>query len=109
MAYNEEIAGRISKIVSPWKNTNSRRMFGGVGYLLRGNMFCGVYKDFLILRLGGKGAEEALRSRHVRPFDITGRAMKGWVMVDREGFRGDDELETLLDEAKEFAKTLPPK
>jgi TfoX/Sxy family transcriptional regulator of competence genes len=51
-------------------------MFGGVGYLLEGKMFSGVYKDFLILRLGEKGAEEALGSPHARPFDITGRPPK---------------------------------
>ncbi|UCE79328.1 MAG: hypothetical protein JSV13_01460 [Nitrospiraceae bacterium] len=52
MACNEEIAGRIKKIVASWKNTDSKKMFGGVCYLLRGNVFCGVYKDFLILRRG---------------------------------------------------------
>jgi hypothetical protein len=77
--------------------------------MLRGNMFGGVYKDFLILRLGEKGAKEALRSEYARPFDITGRPMKGWVMISQEGFRSDEELEELLNEAKEFVETLPAK
>ncbi len=84
MAYNEEIDDRIKKIVTKWKNTENRKMFGGVCHLLNGNMLCGVYKNYLILRLGEKGAEEALRSGHARPFDITGRPMKGWVMIDQE-------------------------
>jgi TfoX/Sxy family transcriptional regulator of competence genes len=109
MAYNEEIAGRIKNIVSSWKNTDSKKMFGGVCYLLHGNMFCGVHKDFLILRLGEKGAAEALKSQHTRPFDITGRPMKGWVMMDKEGFESKEELEALLDEARDFLETLPRK
>lgn len=109
MAYNEEIANRIKKIVSAWKKTDAKKMFGGVCYLLHGNMFCGVYKDFLILRLGEKGAEEALRSQYARPFDITGRPMKGWVMVDKGGFKSDDEMEALLVEARDFVKTIPAK
>ena len=109
MAYNEEVDTRIKKIVSRWKNTENKKMFGGVCHLLKGNMFCGVHKDYLILRLGEKGAEEALRSEHARPFDITGRPMKGWVMMEQEGFKDDELLEELLIEAKDFVKTLPQK
>ena len=84
-------------------------MFGGVCHLISGNMFCGVYKDYLILRLGDEKAGEALRKSSVRPFDITGRPMKGWVMVAGEGFKKDDDLRGWLNQAKKFAKTLPPK
>jgi TfoX/Sxy family transcriptional regulator of competence genes len=52
MPYNEEIDARIKKVVSNWKNTDAKKMFGGVCHLLNGNMFCGVYKDYLILRAG---------------------------------------------------------
>jgi TfoX/Sxy family transcriptional regulator of competence genes len=107
MAYNEEIDGRIRKVVSMWEDITRKRMFGGTCYLCRGTMFSGVYKDFLILRLGEKGAEEALRSGFARPLDITGKPMKGWVMMRREGFEGDEELEELLNEAREFVGTLP--
>lgn len=106
MTYSEEIDARIQRIVSGWSNITDKKMFGGVGYLAKGNMFCGVHKDFLILRLGEKGAEEALRSECVSPFDITGRPMKGWVMIEREGCREDEELEELLNEAKEFAAKI---
>jgi hypothetical protein len=109
MPYNEEIENRIQKITSEWQNLSHRKMFGGVCHLLKGNMFCGVYKDFLILRLGEKGAEEALRSEFTRPFDITGKPMRGWVMWDRKGFEDDEVLEELLAEAKEFVETLPAK
>ena len=109
MAYNEEIEGRIKKVVSNWDHTDAKKMFGGICHLLHGNMFCGVYKDFLILRLGEEKAKKALDAPFVKPFDITGRAMKGWVMVAQEGFTTDDQLEAWLNQAKEFVETLPSK
>ena len=109
MAYNEAIEARIKNVVSSWENTDSKKMFGGICHLLNGNMFCGVYKDFLILRLGEENAERALRLSFVKPFDITGRPMKGWVMVEEDGFNKEEELETWLNQAKEFVRTLPTK
>ena len=109
MPYNQAIEARIRKIVSPWKETDTKKMFGGMCHLLKGNMFCGVYKDFLILRLGTERADEALSLPHVKPFEITGRPMKGWIMVGQDGFRGDEALEAWLLQAREFAGTLPAK
>ena len=109
MAYNEKIETRIKKLVSGWKNTDSKKMFGGICHLLNGNMFCGVHKDFLVLRLGWEKAENAMKSAHVRPFDITGKPMKGWVMVAEDGFKTDDELKNWLGQTRQFAETLPMK
>lgn len=109
MPYNEDVEARIQKVLSSWKNTDSKKMFGGVCHLLNGNMFCGVYKDFLILRLGEDNATEALKSTHVKPFDITGRPMKGWVMVEEQGFAGEKELKDWLEKARGFVKTLSKK
>jgi TfoX/Sxy family transcriptional regulator of competence genes len=109
MAYNEAIERRIQKIVSRWDHTEAKKMFGGICYLLHGNMVGGVYKDFLILRLGDEHADKALESPFVKPFDITGRAMKGWVMVEETGFDTDSTLEAWLNQAREFVETLPPK
>ena len=109
MVYKEEIEIRIKKIVSGWKNTEDKKMFGGICHLQNGNMFCGVLKDFLILRLGPDNAEDALKLPHVRPFDITGRPMKGWVMVAEDGFKGDKELKSWLNQTKRFVETLPSK
>jgi TfoX/Sxy family transcriptional regulator of competence genes len=109
MAYNEAIERRIKKIISDWDHIDAKKMFGGVCHLLHGNMLFGVYKDFLILRLGEENATKALESPFVKPFDITGRAMKGWVMVGTGGFKTDDTLESWLNQAKEFVETLPPK
>lgn len=109
MPYNEEIDARIEKMTSRWKNTDRKKMFGGICRLINGNMFCGVYKDFLILRLGEESAGKALGLRYTRPFDITGKPMKGWVMVEQDGFEADDDLRAWLNQAKNFAKNLPPK
>ena len=109
MPYNEDIAARIEKIISRWKNTTHKKMFGGVCYLLGGNMFSGVYKDFLIVRFGEEKAKEVLKLPFARPFDITGRPMKGWVMMKGEGIKTDSALKGWLNMAKAFTKTLPPK
>jgi TfoX/Sxy family transcriptional regulator of competence genes len=109
MPYNLEVDSRIRKLISNWKNTDAKKMFGGVCYLLNGNMVCGVYKEFLILRLGEELGGKAMEKPFVRSFDITGRPMKGWVMVAQEGFKTDNELEDWLNQAKKFVETLPPK
>jgi hypothetical protein len=109
MAYDEKLDRRIKKIVSDWKNTEDKKMFGGICHLLNGNMFCGVYKDFLILRLGPDKAGDALKLPHVRPFDITGRPMKGWVMVEEVGFKSDNDLKKWLDQTRKFVETMPTK
>jgi len=108
MGYNHELEDRILDIVTAWGNVESRKMFGGICHLIKGSMFCGVYKDFLILRLGEEAARESLAKPFVREFDITGRPMKGWVMVEAGGFRGH-KLEGWLEQARQFVKSLPKK
>jgi TfoX/Sxy family transcriptional regulator of competence genes len=109
MPYNRNIEASINKATQRWKGVGSKKMFGGVCCLLNGNMFCGVYKDFLILRLGEKQATAAMQEPLVKAFDITGKPMKGWVMVTEEGFKTDGELISWLEEARSFVKTLPAK
>jgi hypothetical protein len=102
MPYNEEIDARIRKVVSRWKNSDAKKMFGGVCHLLNGNMVC-------ILRLGEKESTEALKLSYTKPFDITGKPMKGWVMVEGRGFKTDEKLKSWLIKARTFVKTLAPK
>ncbi len=109
MPYNEEIDRRIREIVAHWPNTEAKKMFGGICHLLNGHMVCGVYKEFLILRLGESTAGDALTKNHVYPFDITGRPMRGWVMVAAEGFTGRQTLEKWLKAARKFVLSLPAK
>jgi len=107
MPYSEALDSKIASLVAPW-GAARKKMFGGTCHLINGNMMCGVYKHYLILRLGEHQARAALGLPHVKPCDITGKPMKGWVMVDEEGFAGPA-LESWLEKAREFAKSLPPK
>jgi len=109
MAYDENLAGRIRAVLAGWEGVSSRKMFGGVCFLLRGNMVAGVWKGFLILRLGGDTANFARELPHVRAFDITGRPMNGWAMVEPAGCRTAAQLKKWLGQARTFAETLPPK
>ena len=109
MPYSEEIEASIQNVVSGWQNISHKKMFGGTCHLINGNMVCGVYKNFLILRLGEAKAKAAMQRPFVRPFDITGKPMKGWVIVEREGFESNGDLKKWLNKAKEFTNTLPPK
>ncbi len=108
MPYSEALDGRIGEIVYRWDNILPKEMFGGVCYLLNGNILCGVYKDYLILRLGEEEAAVALRNPRVREFDITGGPMKGWVMVEEQACAGK-KLEAWLNKARDFVAGLPAK
>ena len=107
MPYSEALDSRIICALSGWSATR-KKMFGGTCHLINGNMICGVYKDCLVLRLGEEQGREALKEPHVRPFDVTGKPMKGWVMVERDGFEGQH-LDRWLEKARKFAERLPSK
>jgi hypothetical protein len=109
MAYDNDLAARVRKLLGRRKNLSEKKMFGGVGFVLDGNVCCGVWKEFLILRLGDDAARTVLTEEHTRPFDITGRPMRGWAMVEPEGWRGDARLRRWIDWATEFTKSLPAK
>ncbi len=102
MAYDIEIDNRVQKIISSWKWMETKKMFGGVCHQLKGNIVSGVHKDKLILRLGPDEAPKALTQKDVVSFDITGRPMKGWVMVEKDGFEADAALKSWL--AKAFGR-----
>lgn len=109
MAYNEALAERIRQVLARRKNIEEKKMFGGVGFLLDGNMLVGVWKDSLIVRLGPEDGDEALKEPHVKAFDITGRAMKGWLLVEPEGIAEDDTLKAWIQRALKFVGKLPGK
>ena len=109
MAYDERLAERVRGALAGWKGVAERRMFGGVAFLLRGNMCCGVIKDLLVLRLGPGGAERALDRPHTREMDFTGKPMKGMVYVEPGGVSSEAELQDWLEQAVRFAQTLPAK
>jgi TfoX/Sxy family transcriptional regulator of competence genes len=110
MPYDETLDMRIRTIVSRWRAAvDARRMFGGVCHLLDGHMFCGVWRDYLILRLGEPAAREAMAEPGIRPMDVTGRPMKGWVMVPAGNVADEVRLAAWLTQARRFVATLPPK
>ena len=109
MAFSEELAGRIRHGLARRKGVEEKKMFGGIGFLLNGNMLVGVWKDSLILRLGPEEGEQALQEPHVSEFNITGRAMKGWVLVAPEGVEDDNELGGWVQRAVKFVGKLPAK
>jgi TfoX/Sxy family transcriptional regulator of competence genes len=86
-----------------------KRMFGGLSYLVQGNMACGVNKGSLIVRVGPDAYERALARPYVRVFDMTGRPMAGWVVVEPEGCSADDDLRSWIREGVAFALSLPAK
>lgn len=109
MAFDEALAGRIRAALARRKNVEERKMFGCICFLINGNALAGVWKDSLIARVGPDGYEDALTEPHVREFDITGRPMKGWVVVGPEGVRGDDQLTDWIQRAVKFVGKLPAK
>lgn len=108
MAYDEDLAARIRSALSDRDDLSQREMFGGICFMVGGNMCCGVTED-LMLRLGPDGAEAALEQPHVRPMDFTGRPLKGYVYVALEAIATDAQLRAWIDRALAFVETLPPK
>ena len=109
MAFDEALADRIREILAPRAELTERRMFGGIAFMLSGNMACGVIGEDLMLRLDPADAERALAEDHVRPMDFTGKPMKGAVYVDSEGTAGEEDLAGWVDAGADFAASLPPK
>ena len=108
MSYDETLAQRIRRIIGKRRGTVERKMFGGLAFMLDGNMCCGIVDDRLMLRLGSDLAEQVLERAHVHPMDFTGRPMTGMVYVAPEGARGEA-LRRWVEQAAGFVRTLPPK
>jgi TfoX/Sxy family transcriptional regulator of competence genes len=108
MAYNLKLAERIRSELDGMPFAE-KKMFGGVAYLLNGNMACGVNQDNLIVRLDPEKHAELLKKQHAKPFDLTGRPMKGWIVVEPDGVKTARQLGTWVKKGVEFALTLPPK
>jgi TfoX/Sxy family transcriptional regulator of competence genes len=87
----------------------TKKMVGGIGFLLNGNMLVGVWKNSLIVRVGPDGYDEALLEAHVKEFDITGKPMRGWVLVEPEGIEDDDQLNAWIKRAVKFVGKLAAK
>ena len=109
MAYDESLARRMRTEIGSLPGLVEKKMFGGVGFLVHGNMACGVHGDDLIVRVGPERYEQALAQPHTRPFDMTGRPMSGWVMVAPAGMTDDETLAAWVRTGVEYALSLPAK
>jgi TfoX/Sxy family transcriptional regulator of competence genes len=108
VAYDEALSERIRERLADVPGVTDKRMFGGIAFLTNGNMTVGVTGDDLMVRVGPDATDDALRQPGARLFDMTGRPMKGWIVVD--GAVLDDEVLTdWIDRARRFVATLPPK
>lgn len=109
MPYSQSLADRILWALRQNRGIVEKKMFGGIGFLLNGNMLVGVWQSSLIVRLGPDQGVKTLKQPHVREFDVTGRPMKGWIMVDPDGVDTDEQLAAWIEQAIEFVETLPAK
>jgi len=108
MAYDEKLADRVRKQLAKRKGIAEKKMFGGLAFLVNGNMSVGLHGGELIVRLDPGETDAALARPHTRIFDITGRPMKGWILVEPAGLDGDA-LAKWVDTGVSYAKSLPPK
>jgi TfoX/Sxy family transcriptional regulator of competence genes len=105
----EELAERVRRALGPRPDVVERRMFGGIAFMIRGHMSVGVARGELMVRTGPERFEAALARPHARPMDFTGRPMRGFVFVGRDGIRSDAALAAWIERGVEFAESQPAK
>jgi hypothetical protein len=109
MAYDQGLAQRIRDVLANREGITERKMFGGLAFMFHGNMFVGVLGPTLMVRVGPTRHQEAMKMKHVRAMDFTGRPMKGYVFVDEQGFAEDEAFEGWIAWSTGFASSLPRK
>jgi TfoX/Sxy family transcriptional regulator of competence genes len=107
MAFDEQLADRIRAVTRARSDIEERKMFGGLAFLVRGHMCCGIVGSDLMVRVGPDGFEDALAEAHVRPMDFTGRPSKGMVYVAPPGIRTASALRKWIERGIRFSETLP--
>lgn len=109
MTYSDSLARRTRYALGRRRGLSEKKLFGGLGFLLNGNLLVCVWGDSLIVRLGAEAAPAALEEEFVRPFDVTGKPMSGWVVVEPDGIDTDRQLAEWIERAIVFVSVLPPK
>jgi TfoX/Sxy family transcriptional regulator of competence genes len=109
MGYNQDLEDRIDLLTGRLGAITKKKMFGGIGYLVNGNMCFGIHKESLVLRIAPEKAGELMKNEYVSAFDITGRPMKGWVMISPDILETEEQLLETLMMGYAFAETLPRK
>lgn len=109
MAYDEKLAKRVRDYLQGRHGTSEKRMFGGLSFIVDGNMCVGILGDRLMVRVGADGYDHALAEPQVKPMDFTGRPLRGFVYVDPEGFKTEDSLMKWIDRGLQVASSLKSK
>ena len=109
MPYAEPLAERMRPNFLTRPDVSEKAMFGGIAFLVNGNMCCGIWKDLLVIRLDKEEGTKALEEPHTRIMDITGKPMKGWLFVEPAGYKEDKDLFSWMERAYSFAASLPKK
>ena len=103
MCFDQDLAARIRSIIQDLEGYSEHEMFGGVGFMLHGNMSCGVNASDLIVRVGPDAYEQALSEAFTKEFDMTGRPMRGWVVITSGGIQTEDALRSWVERRVQFA------
>ncbi|MGI8414407.1 MAG: TfoX/Sxy family protein [Solirubrobacteraceae bacterium] len=110
MAYDEDLANRVREVVLTQESVTEKQMFGGMAFLINGNMSVSVSgQGGLLLRIDPAKTDALLDKPHAHPFEMRGRVMPGWLRVDPEGLRTKAQLERWVARGVTFAQTLPAK
>jgi TfoX N-terminal domain len=109
MAFDEKLAQRIRKRLGKRRGVIEKQMFGGLAFLLNGNLCCGVHGRELIVRIAPAETDQALRQPHTRIFDLPGRPMKGWILVRPAGLTTDAALAKWVQTGLKYVTSLPAK
>ena len=110
MAYDEQLAERIRRLIGDEPGVIEKKMFGGLAFLIDGNMSVSASgQGGLLLRVDPEQTDALLEEPHAEPFVMRGRVMDGWLRVDAAGVGDDDELEPWVRRGVAYARTLPPK
>ena len=110
MAYDEELAERIQEVLAPETGVTSRKMFGGLGFMVDGHLaVAAASAGSLMVRVDPAAGATWLDGEHVQPMEMQGRQLHGWLLVSRERLRTDEDLRTWVDRGVAFVRALPPK
>jgi TfoX/Sxy family transcriptional regulator of competence genes len=109
MAYDEGLVERIREVLGDNPEITEKKMFGGVAFMVRGNMALGLMTDDLMVRVGTEQYQKALAMPHTRKMDLTGKPMKGFVIVELEGYEDDKALANWVKQSVDYAQSLPAK
>lgn len=109
MAYDEGLAQRVREVLAVEPGLTEKRMFGGIAFMLDGNMACAVTNDDMMVRVGTEGTDVLLAQPGVRVSDMAGKPMKGWLLVSADATAEDEDLAGWVGRGVAFARSLPPK